>query len=108
MKAFVVTCYSDEQLNLHTLSAQLGPISESFIAFGSVAGVSPASLSEIVVKSASYNDSMSEVCGLWLKKCQQEQTQPTWHMVAEILDLIGHKEFSKKLMQVYNKGMLIK
>ena len=59
-----------------------------------------------MVKSASHNESMTEVCDMWLKKCQQEQTRPTWHMVAEIVDLIGHKDFSKKLLQVYNKGTL--
>jgi len=48
---------------------------------------------------------MSEVCELWLKKCQQEQTPPTWQAVAEILDLIGHSDFSKKLLMVYNTGM---
>ena len=59
-----------------------------------------------MVKSSSHNESMTEVCDMWLKKCEQEQTRPTWHMVAEILDLIGHKEFSKKLLQqVYVKGM---
>jgi len=89
-------------LNLLTLSAELGQISESYIAFGSVAGVSPASLTEIV-----NSDSMTEVCDLWLKNCQQEQTPPTWHAVAEILDLIGQKKVSNKLLQVYNTGLSV-
>jgi len=66
-----------------------------------------ASLTEIVAKSLSNSDSMMEVCNLWLKKCQQAQTPPTWHAVAEILDLIGQKTFSKKLLQVYNTGLSI-
>ena len=84
--------------------AQLGQISESFISFGSVAGLSPASLKEIVAKSSSPHDSMREVCDLWLQKCSQEQTPPTWHSVSKIVDIIGQKELSKKLLQIYATG----
>ena len=87
--------------------AELGKISESFTSFGSVAGVSPASLKAIVAKSSSPYDSMTDVCDLWLQKCQQEQTTPTWDGVAEILDMIGHKILSKHILQVYTTGIYI-
>ena len=84
--------------------AQLGPISESFVAFGSVAGISLASLNDIGAKSSSSYHSMTEVCDLWLQKCRQEQSPPTWHTVAEILEIIGHNKLSKKILQVYTTG----
>ena len=94
-------CFVEDLLNLNTLMAQLGQISESFISFGSVAGLSPASLKETVAKSSSPHDSMAEICDLWLQKCRLEQTPPTWHAVSIIVDQISHKELSKKLLQIY-------
>ena len=85
--------------------AKLGEISESFISFGSVAGISPASLKAIVAKSSSPHDSMAEICDLWLQKCKQEQTPPTWHAIAEILEIIGHNKLSKDILQIYVTGI---
>ena len=97
-------CDVDDLLYLKTLMAQLGHISESFILFGSDAGLSPASLKEIVAKSSSPHDSMGDVCDLWLQKCREVQTPPTWHTVSDIPYLIGHKELSKKLLHMYAAG----
>ena len=69
--------------------------------------MSPTNLIEIAAKSSSFVDSMTEVCKLWLEKCQQEQTPPTWHAVAEILDLMGYKQFSKDLLKVYKTGIAL-
>ena len=69
--------------------------------------MSPTQLIEIAARSLSFVDSMTEVCKLWLEKCQQEQTPPTWHAVAEMLDLIGHKQFSKELLEVYKAGIVL-
>ena len=98
---------SDELLNLKTLTEQLSGIAESFIAFGSVAGVSPTALIEIAARCSNFTDSMTEVCDLWLQKCHQEQTPPTWSAVSEILHLIGHDELSHGLLEVYKTGMKI-
>ena len=97
----------DELLNLKTLSEQLSEISESFIAFGGVAGVSPTALIEIAARCSNFTDSLTEVCDLWLKKCHQEQNPPTWHTVSEILRLIGHDELSQGLLKVYKTGMIL-
>ena len=92
---------------MKTLTAQLGQISESFMAFGSVAGISPANLNEVVAKSSSSLHSMTEVCDLWLQKCRHEQSPPTWHTIAEILEIIGHNKLSKDILQVYATGNFI-
>ena len=99
------TIHSDGLLNLNTLSEQLSEISECFIAFGGVAGVSPTALIEVAARCSNFTDSMTEVCDLWLQKCQHEATPPTWHAVARILHIIGHTELSKDLMKVYKTGM---
>ena len=70
--------------------------------------MSPTQLIEIAAKSSSFVDSMTQVCKLWLEKCQQENTPPTWHVVAEILDLIGQKQLSKELLEVYKTGIFIR
>ena len=97
----------DELLNSRTLAEQLSEISESFIAFGGVAGVSPTALIEIAARCSNFTDSMTEVCDMWLQKCHQEQTPPTWSAVSEILHLIGHDELSHGLLEVYTTGMII-
>ena len=110
MKNFIKathTIHSDGLLNLNTLSVQLDQISESFLAFGAVAGVSPTALIEVAAKSSNFHDSMIEICDLWLKKCQHEETPPTWHAVARILHIIGHTELSKDFMKVYKTGMTV-
>ena len=84
---------------------QLRPIAHNFKLFGSVAGISPTSLNQIVSKSASSYDGMMEVCDLWLEKCRKEQVPPTWHAVAEILALIGQNKLSDDILQVYATGM---
>ena len=76
-------------------------MSENFKLFGSVAGISPTSLNQIVSKSASPYDGLVEVSDLWLEKCRKEQTPPTWHAVAEILALIGYNTLSDDILQVY-------
>ena len=67
--------------------------------------MSPNQLIKIAATSSNFVDSMTEVCKLWLEKCQQENTPPTWHAVAEILDLIGQKQLSKELLEVYKTGI---
>ena len=67
--------------------------------------MSPTKLIEIAAKSSNFMESMTGVCKLWLEKCQQENTPPTWHAVAEILDLIGQKQLSKELLEVYKTGI---
>ena len=91
---------------MKTLSQQVSEISEGFIAFGGVAGVSPTALIEIAARSSNFTDSMTEVCDLWLTNCHQEQTTPTWHTVSEILHLIGHDELSQGLLKLYKIGMI--
>ena len=60
-----------------------------------------------MAKSSSPYDSMTEVFDLWLQKCQQEQTTPTWDGFAEILEMIGHKRLSKHILQVHTTGIYI-
>ena len=94
-------------MNLKTLTEQLSEISQSFITFGRVAGVSPTALIEIAARCSNYTDSMTAVCDLWLQKYHQEQTPPTWQAVSKILHLIGHNELSRGLLEVYKTGMNI-
>ncbi len=96
----------DNALDLNTLLLQLRPISEKFRLFGSVAGISPSSLNTIVSECVSPYNALMEVCDLWLEKCRNEEVVPTWHAVAEILDLIGEEKLSKSLLEVYLSGML--
>ena len=72
--------------------------------FGSVAGISPASLNKIVSKVAAPYDGLVEVCDLWLKKCAMDQTPPTWRAVAEIVSLIGNDVMADALLKVYTTG----
>ena len=73
--------------------------------FGSVAGVFPVQLNEIVTTSATSYDGLAEVCDLWLEKCRKENTSPTWHAVEDILTLIGYRKMADDLLQVYSTGI---
>ena len=83
---------------------QLRPISDHYRLFGSVAGISPDSINDIVAKTSSSYDGLTEICELWLKKCHADGIQPTWRAVAEILHLIGCKKLSEMILQVYFTG----
>lgn len=86
------------------LVIQLRPLSLKYKLFGSVAGISPSSLDSILTKYTSPYNALMEVCDLWLKKCRDEEVVPTWHAVAEILDLIGETKLSKDMLEIYSTG----
>ena len=83
---------------------QLRSISDNFKQFGSVAGISPSRLNQIVVSCKTSYDGLTEVCDLWLEKCRRDKTPPTWHAVAAILSMIGNKMLADKIMDVYITG----
>ncbi len=87
---------------MNTLLLQLRRISDKFRLFGSVAGISPSSLK--VSQCTSPYNALTEVCDLWLEQCLKEDITPTWHAVAEILDLIGEISQSQNILEVYTTG----
>ncbi len=89
---------------MNTLLLQLRPISDKLRLFGSVAGISPSSLNTIVSQCTSPYNALTEVCDLWLEQCLKEDITPTWHAVAEILDLIGEISLSQNILEVYTTG----
>ena len=97
---------AEKTLNLDSLLIQLRSISKNFRLFGSVAGISPDKLDHIVSCCTTSYDGLLEVCDLWLKKCQNEKSPPTWHAVAEILSLIGHYKLADDILQVYATGIV--
>ena len=103
----VIFVLTDSLISLDTLIIQLRPISSDFRLFGSVAGISPVKLDQIVATSSIPYDGLVEVCNLWLEKCHEENTPPTWCSVAEILTLIGHKPLADAIMKVYTTGKFI-
>ena len=94
-------------MDLNSLLVQLGPVSHLYQQFGSVAGLSPDQLDDIVSNTASSYDGLTEVCDLWLH-CRKEKSPPTWRAVAEMLALIGEGRLSSDLLQVYSTGRIIK
>ena len=95
-------------MDLNTLLVQLGPVSHLYQQFGSVAGLSPDQLNEIVSNTASSYDGLTEVCDLWLHKCRKEKSPPTWRAVAEMLALIGEGRLSSDILHVYSTGETFK
>ncbi len=94
----------DKTLDLKSLVLHLSPISDKFKLFGSVAGICPTSLNMIIAECTSPYNALMKVCQLWLEKCRNEEVVPTWHAVAEILDLIGETKLSTEVLEVYAKG----
>ena len=93
---------------MNSLLVQLGPVSHLYQQFGSVAGLSPDQLDEIVSNKTSSYAGLTEVCDLWLHKCRKEKSTPTWRAVAEMLALIGEGRLSNDLLQVYSAGKILR
>ena len=100
--------FSDKNLDLNSLLVQLGPVSYLYQQFGSIAGLSPDQLDEIVSNTTSSYAGLTEVCDLWLHKCRKENSPPTWRAVAEMLALIGEGRLSSDSLHVYSTGKILK
>ena len=92
-------------LNLDSLIFQLLPICDRYQFFGYAAGVSPHNLDKIVSSSKSSYHGLKQVCDMWLKIHQSNNSTPTWHSVAEILAKLGEQKLSEDILQLQINGM---
>ncbi len=97
----------DKELNLDTLLIQLNPIMHQFKVLGQVVGISSDLLDQIESSTANPHDGLVEVCDAWLRKCRDNDVTLTWKHVAEALSLIGQKQLSHDIMQVYTTGKVL-
>ena len=94
----------DQRLNLDSMLIQLRPISDKFKVLGAAAGISGEALDAISANTEESYDALVEVCDVWLKSCVAKKIRPTWHLVAEMLTVIGQADLSNKILQVYETG----